>query len=267
MTDTGQLGGRLPLRAQGVLTDEQSHLYQRMRTNEVPWTSHNFEGMTDDERLIGPFNPILYSPEAAGGFPDFEDVEGRASTLEQRSLHLCKKELEMKQILFPGNAKFWYETLRSFDHIDYGGADFAEVLTISASPRAVTTAGTTSMWPPRTGLRPRPRCGPATGLARRMGCCGRPTTTGRPTSSCTATRTTLVTITPTTVRSPASVRRRSFSPRRWSRCRSLTRAPRCPATSTASMTPVSRATVIFHTGFDGTTISAQVTKEEGSDAS
>ena len=37
----------------------------------------------------------------------------------------------MKQIMFPDNESFWYETLRSFDHIAYGGADFAEVLVIS----------------------------------------------------------------------------------------------------------------------------------------
>lgn len=37
----------------------------------------------------------------------------------------------MKQILFPGNESFWYETLRSFDHVAYGGADFGEVLAIS----------------------------------------------------------------------------------------------------------------------------------------
>jgi alpha-beta hydrolase superfamily lysophospholipase len=37
----------------------------------------------------------------------------------------------MKQIMFTGNESFWYETLRSFDHVAYGGADFAEVLAIS----------------------------------------------------------------------------------------------------------------------------------------
>jgi hypothetical protein len=37
----------------------------------------------------------------------------------------------MKQILFSGDVQFWYETLRSFDHIAYGGADFGEVLAIS----------------------------------------------------------------------------------------------------------------------------------------
>ncbi|MFJ8039613.1 alpha/beta fold hydrolase [Kitasatospora sp. NPDC096147] len=34
----------------------------------------------------------------------------------------------MKQLLFPGNIQFWYETLRSMSHIAYGGADFGEVV-------------------------------------------------------------------------------------------------------------------------------------------
>ena len=37
----------------------------------------------------------------------------------------------MKQILFPGDEQFWYETLRSFSHIAYGGADFGEVAAIT----------------------------------------------------------------------------------------------------------------------------------------
>ena len=37
----------------------------------------------------------------------------------------------MRQLLFPGNAQFWFETLRMFGAIAYGGADFGEVLTTS----------------------------------------------------------------------------------------------------------------------------------------
>jgi pimeloyl-ACP methyl ester carboxylesterase len=33
----------------------------------------------------------------------------------------------MEPIFFPDNPSFWYETLRSFGHIAYGGADFGEV--------------------------------------------------------------------------------------------------------------------------------------------
>ncbi len=29
----------------------------------------------------------------------------------------------MKQLLFPNNIQFWYETLRSMSHIAYGGAE------------------------------------------------------------------------------------------------------------------------------------------------
>lgn len=29
----------------------------------------------------------------------------------------------MKPLLFPDEAQFWYEALRSFGHITYGGAD------------------------------------------------------------------------------------------------------------------------------------------------
>ncbi|WP_411115453.1 alpha/beta fold hydrolase [Streptomyces sp. 029-5] len=35
----------------------------------------------------------------------------------------------MERLLFQGNSQFWFETLRSFSNIAYGGADFAEVLT------------------------------------------------------------------------------------------------------------------------------------------
>ena len=35
----------------------------------------------------------------------------------------------MRQLLFPTNAQFWFETLRMFGAIAYGGADFGEVLT------------------------------------------------------------------------------------------------------------------------------------------
>jgi hypothetical protein len=40
-------------------------------------------------------------------------------------------ELPMKQILFPGDAQFWDETVRSFSAIASGGGDFGEILAIS----------------------------------------------------------------------------------------------------------------------------------------
>jgi 4-carboxymuconolactone decarboxylase len=55
----------------------------RMRTNRVPWADrHNFQVMTDGERLIEPFNPLLYSPDGGTGFPDFQTAEERSSSLD-----------------------------------------------------------------------------------------------------------------------------------------------------------------------------------------
>ena len=34
----------------------------------------------------------------------------------------------MKPVVFASNPSFWFETLRSFSHTAYGGADFGEVL-------------------------------------------------------------------------------------------------------------------------------------------
>ena len=40
--------------------------------------------MTDGDRLIGPFNPLLYSPDGGTGFLDFEAAEERSSSLDNR---------------------------------------------------------------------------------------------------------------------------------------------------------------------------------------
>jgi hypothetical protein len=84
VAETYLLGGRLPLLAPGDLSDgRQKEFYQRMRTHQVPWADrHNFKGMTGDDKLIGPFNPLLYSPEGGTGFLDFEAAEERSSSLD-----------------------------------------------------------------------------------------------------------------------------------------------------------------------------------------
>jgi 4-carboxymuconolactone decarboxylase len=86
MPETDSLGGRLPLLAPGDLSEgQQKDLYHRMRTHQVPWADrHNFKGMTGGGRLIGPFNPLLYSPEGGTGFLDFEAAEERSSALDER---------------------------------------------------------------------------------------------------------------------------------------------------------------------------------------
>ncbi|OON78744.1 alpha/beta hydrolase family protein [Streptomyces tsukubensis] len=48
----------------------------------------------------------------------------------------------MEPVLFPENPQFWYETLRSFGHIAYGGADFGETLVTAGR----ITAGDYDSW-------------------------------------------------------------------------------------------------------------------------
>lgn len=85
MTETNLLGGRLPLLAPDAIADRQRQLYQRLRTHQVPWSNrHNIKGMTDDGRLIGPYNPLLYSPGVGAGFLDFEAAEDRSTSLDDR---------------------------------------------------------------------------------------------------------------------------------------------------------------------------------------
>jgi 4-carboxymuconolactone decarboxylase len=85
MTDTLSLGGRLPLLPPDQLDEQQSALYQRMLAHQVPWSEgHHFAARTDDHRLIGPFNPLLYAPGGANGFLDFEAAEGDSWSLGPR---------------------------------------------------------------------------------------------------------------------------------------------------------------------------------------
>jgi 4-carboxymuconolactone decarboxylase len=80
------LGGRLPLLVEGDLSAAQKQLYQRMRTHQVPWSDrHNIEGMTVGGRLIGPYNPLLYSPGVGTGFLDFEAAEDQSTSLDERT--------------------------------------------------------------------------------------------------------------------------------------------------------------------------------------
>ena len=108
MAETYLLGGRLPLLAPGDLSDgRQKELYQRMRTHQVPWADrHNFKGMTGEDKLIGPFNPLLYSPEGGTGFLDFEAAEERSSSLDER----------VRQVVILSVGAVWWSAYEIYAH-------------------------------------------------------------------------------------------------------------------------------------------------------
>lgn len=80
-----KLGGRLPLLDPLALSAQQQDLYDRINATFGKW-SHNihFQSKTDDGRLIGPFNPILYSPGISASFLDLHDAEEKHTSLGGR---------------------------------------------------------------------------------------------------------------------------------------------------------------------------------------
>ena len=66
--DATSLGGRLPLLDPATLTSGQQAVYDRLRATMIQWAEKSgFQSMTDEGRLIGPFNPLLVNPGIAPG--------------------------------------------------------------------------------------------------------------------------------------------------------------------------------------------------------
>ena len=80
-----KLGGRLPLLDPSELLGAQKILYDRENTTMVPWADHaGFQSKTDEGKLIGPFNPVLFSPGIGGAFLDLQAAEQRHTKLSKR---------------------------------------------------------------------------------------------------------------------------------------------------------------------------------------
>ena len=86
MDDTSQeLGGRLKLLEPSELTAEQRQTYDVIAAKMVPWAkASGFISKTDDDRLIGPFNSILYSPKITFAFLALQEAEQKNTTLDDR---------------------------------------------------------------------------------------------------------------------------------------------------------------------------------------
>lgn len=79
------LGGRLPLLDPSQFSSAQREAYERLASTMVPFAdSVGFQTKTSDGRLIGPFNPALYSPGVSAGFGDFMEAEARSTSLDNR---------------------------------------------------------------------------------------------------------------------------------------------------------------------------------------
>lgn len=78
-------GGRLPLLDPRALKGEQAQLYQVMNSTLVSWANANgFRGATEDGKLIGPFNPYLYSTGITPGFLKWMEADANHTSLNKR---------------------------------------------------------------------------------------------------------------------------------------------------------------------------------------
>ena len=83
--DATHLGGHLPLLDPAALTDRQRAVYDRLRSTMIQWADQSgFQSITEEGRLIGPFNPIMLSPGITQGFLDLQDAEQAHSSLSER---------------------------------------------------------------------------------------------------------------------------------------------------------------------------------------
>jgi alkylhydroperoxidase family enzyme/sugar lactone lactonase YvrE len=79
------LGGRLPLQDPRSLGESARKLFDRIDSTMVKWADAiHFQSKTPDGRLIGPFNPVLFSPEIASRFLDLQLAEQQHTTLSDR---------------------------------------------------------------------------------------------------------------------------------------------------------------------------------------
>jgi 4-carboxymuconolactone decarboxylase len=82
---TTALGGQLPLAQRSALTGAKLKLFDRFVSMAVPWAQREgFVLQSADGTLIGPFNPLLESPEISESFWDWQHAEGQHTTLSDR---------------------------------------------------------------------------------------------------------------------------------------------------------------------------------------
>jgi 4-carboxymuconolactone decarboxylase len=79
------LGGRLRLRNPAEMPASQKRIHDRLNAGMIQCAEGvPFRSKTSGDRLIGPFNPMLLSPNTTSGFLDFIESDARSTTLDAR---------------------------------------------------------------------------------------------------------------------------------------------------------------------------------------
>ena len=84
-SQTEKLGGRLPLLDPQTLSAGRKEVYDQLIKTMIPWADQSgFQSKTEGGKLIGPFNPILFSPGISPSFIQFQIDESKHTTLSER---------------------------------------------------------------------------------------------------------------------------------------------------------------------------------------
>jgi 4-carboxymuconolactone decarboxylase len=79
------LGGRLRLLNPAEMPASQKRIYDRLNAGMIQWAEGvPFRSKTSGGRLVGPFNPMLLSPNTTSGFLDFIESDAGSTTLDAR---------------------------------------------------------------------------------------------------------------------------------------------------------------------------------------
>ncbi|WP_428393514.1 carboxymuconolactone decarboxylase family protein [Lichenicoccus sp.] len=101
------LGGRLPLLRPADLNAAQKALWDRMSTTVAADVSKTgAETRTADDRFIGPFNPMLRSPEIAQTFLQLQLDEAKGTSLSER----------VRQIVILSVGSVWHSPYELYAH-------------------------------------------------------------------------------------------------------------------------------------------------------
>jgi 4-carboxymuconolactone decarboxylase len=75
----------LPLLKPQRLSASQKEIYDLLNKTMIPWAEKaDFQSKTDDGKLIGHFNPILFSPKISLPFLYLQKAEQKHTTLSER---------------------------------------------------------------------------------------------------------------------------------------------------------------------------------------
>ncbi|RZK23215.1 MAG: carboxymuconolactone decarboxylase family protein [Hymenobacter sp.] len=133
------LGGRLALLAPADLKSNQKKLYNQLRDTMVPWAKKSgFQAETFDEKLIGPFNPMLRSPEIATALMGVTKAEGEHTSLSEK----------VRQVIILTTGAVWQAAYELYAHTavaEKAGFDAATIQALVAGQKPTALAAEESV--------------------------------------------------------------------------------------------------------------------------